>query len=451
MPPSGESILVVDDDPDIQEVLTDRLEALGYRVFAASTGREGIALLEGEGPQLVLLDIELPDMNGLEVLTAIRKRDPEVTVVMITAYGTVERAVQAMKQGAYDFLPKPFEPDHLALTVQKGLERERLKRAVEMLSAAVGERYRQVVGQSAAMRRAIEVAKQVARSKATVLLTGESGTGKELFARAIHDWSERQDKPFIAINCVALSKELLESELFGHEKGAFTGAHQLKKGKLELAQGGTVFLDEVGDLAPELQVKLLRFLQEREFERVGGTKAIQVDVRIIAATNRDLEAAMREGRFREDLYYRLNVVAISLPPLRERKDDIPALAHFFLRRFAVETKKPFTAITPDAQARLLAYDWPGNVRELANVLERAVVLGPGPQVTPQDLPERLVAAAPQPPPAAHLSYHAAIQAYKRELLRRALAHAQGNHTAAARALGLQRTYFLRLLKALRLG
>jgi DNA-binding NtrC family response regulator len=334
MPPFGESILVVDDDPDIQEVLTDRLEALGYRVFAASTGGEGLALVEDEGPQLVLLDIELPDMNGLEVLTAIRKRDPEVTVVMITAHGTVERAVQAMKRGAYDFLPKPFEPDHLALTVQKGLERERLKRAVEMLSAAVGERYRQVVGQSAAMRRAIEVAKQGARSKATVLLTGESGTGKELFARAIHDWSERKEKPFIAINCVALSKELLESELFGHEKGAFTGAHQLKKGKLELAQGGTVFLDEVGDLAPELQVKLLRFLQEREFERVGGTKAISVDVKIIAATQADPSSYVATGRFRADLYHRLAVIVLALPPLRERGDDVLLLAQQWLRQYA---------------------------------------------------------------------------------------------------------------------
>jgi len=447
MHPLGETILLVDDDLDFQEIVTDRLAALGYRVFVASNGHEGLALLEQEGPQVVLLDIEMPDMNGLAVLQAMRTRAHDVTVVMLTAYGTIERAVEAMRQGAYDFIPKPFEPEHLVLTVQKALERERLKREVAILSEAVGERYRQVVGQSATMQHALEMAKKVASSTATVLLLGESGTGKELFARAIHDWSERRTKPFIAINCVALAKDLLESELFGHEKGAFTGAHQLKKGKLELAQGGTVFLDEVGDIAPELQAKLLRFLQEREFERLGGTTVIQVDARMIAATNRDLAEAIREGRFREDLYYRLNVVAIQLPPLRERKDDIPALAHFFLRRFAAETKKPFTAITPDAQARLLAYAWPGNIRELQNVIERAVVLGHGPRVTLQDLPASLVAAEPQPS-STSVTYHAAIQAYRREVILRALAQAQGNHAAAAKALGLQRTYLQRLLRTL---
>jgi DNA-binding NtrC family response regulator len=446
----AETILIVDDDPDIQEVLTDRLASLGYRVFAAPNGKEGLERLEKESPRLILLDLALPDMNGLEVLKAIRERENDVAVVMITAYGTIERAIQAMKLGAYDFILKPFEPDHVALTVHKALEREQLKRAVALLSETVGERYRQIVGQSATVQHAMEIAKKAASSRATVLLLGESGTGKELFTRAIHDWSERHDQPFIAINCVALSKELLESELFGHEKGAFTGAFQRKKGKLELAQGGTVFLDEVGDLAPELQAKLLRFLQEREFERVGGTHPIQVDVRILAATNRDLDRATREGRFRDDLYYRLNVVSITLPPLRERRDDIPALAYFFLRRFAAETKKPFAAIAQDVQDRLLAYDWPGNVRELANVMERAVVLGQGPQVTLQDLPPTLVAVQPSIR-SAHTSYHAALQAYRRELIREALAQAQGDHTAAAKALGLQRTYLQRLLKSLHLG
>jgi len=446
---SGETLLLIDDDPAIQDVLTDRLEALGYRVVVAANGQAGLALLDTEGPQLVLLDLELPDMSGLAVLKEIRKREAEVTVVIITAYGTVERAVQAMKEGAYDFITKPFEPDRLALTVQRALERERLKGEVALLSEAVGERYRQVVGQSATMKEAVTVAQKAAQSTATVLLLGESGTGKELFARAIHDWSERRDKPFVAINCVALSKELLESELFGHEKGAFTGAHQLKKGKLEVAQGGTVFLDEIGDLAPELQAKLLRFLQEREFERVGGTHPIQVDVRIIAATNRDLEGAIKDGRFREDLYHRLNVVALTLPPLRERKEDVPALADFFLRRFAAEAKKRFTEITPEAQDRLCAYAWPGNVRELANVMERAVVLGPGPQVMLHDLPPRIVATESQTP-ATGVAYHTAIAAYRREVLLQALAQAQGNHVAAAKALGLQRTYFQRLLKTLRI-
>jgi DNA-binding NtrC family response regulator len=381
-----------------------------------------------------------------------RARAPDVVVVMITAYGTVERAVQAMKQGAYDFVLKPFEPDHLTLIVQKALERERLTSQVQVLADAVGQRYRLVGGQSPAMQQALAQAQRVAQSQATVLLLGESGTGKELFAHAIHTWSTRQEHPFLAVNCAALTKELLESELFGHEKGAFTGATQLKKGKIELAQGGSVFLDEVGDMALELQVKLLRFLQEREIERVGGTRTIPVDTRIIAATNRDLVEAIRAGHFREDLYYRLNVVAITLPPLRQRREDIPALAHHYVQRFAAETKKPFTGLAPDVQDRFLAYPWPGNVRELANVIERAVVLGEGPEITLQDLPPALGEAPPplaSPTPSTR-SYHDAVAAFQRELLRQALAQAQGNHTAAARALGLQRTYLQRLLKAFRL-
>jgi len=352
---TGEVVLVVDDDPDIQEVLRDRLEALGYRVLVAGDGHEALEVLEKHAPQLVLLDIELPGMSGLEVLGEIHRRGHDASVVMITAYGTIERAVQAMKEGAYDFIPKPFEPDQIAVTVGRALERERLKREVEILSEEISDRYRLVTGANPGMRQAIEVARNAAPSKTTVLLLGESGTGKEIFARAIHSWSERRGKPFVAINCVGLSKELLESELFGHEKGAFTGAHQLKRGKIELGHGGTVFLDEVGDMSPELQTKLLRFLQEREFERVGGTKPIHVDVRIIAATNRDLERAVADGRFREDLYYRLNVIAITLPPLRERKEDIPEFAGYFLRRFAMETKKHFTAVALEAREKLLSY------------------------------------------------------------------------------------------------
>jgi DNA-binding NtrC family response regulator len=441
------TILVVDDDPDIQEVLRDRLESLSYRVLSASSGQEGLELLEKQSPQMVLLDIEMPGMNGLEVLKEIRKREHDVTVVMITAYGTIERAVEAMKEGAYDFIPKPFEPDHIALTVQKALERESLKREVEILSEEVCERYRLHVGNSVQMNRVIELVKKAAASKSTILLLGESGTGKEIFARAVHNWGERKNKPFIAINCVGLSRELLESELFGHEKGAFTGAHQLKKGKIELAHGGTVFLDEIGDISPEVQTKLLRFLQEREFERVGGTKSIRVDVRIIAATNRELEGAVKEGRFREDLYHRLNVIPIALPPLRERREDIPDLAHFLLKRLSLETKKSFTDISKEALEKLTAYDWSGNVRELANVIERAVVLGQGPSVTLQDLPPRIVAADPKTA-AGGLLYREAIDGSKRQLIMRALSQTQGNRAAAAKALGLQRTYLSRLIKVL---
>ncbi|MFQ5541812.1 MAG: sigma-54 interaction domain-containing protein, partial [Candidatus Binatia bacterium] len=276
------------------------------------------------------------------------------------------------------------------------------------------------------------------------------GTGKEIFARSIHDWSERKSEPFIAINCVGLSKELLESDLFGHEKGAFTGAHQLKKGKMEVANGGTVFLDEVGDISPELQTKLLRFLQEREFERVGGTKPISVDVRIIAATNRDLEGTVKEGRFREDLYHRLNVIAVTLPPLRERREDIPALVNYFLQRFSTETKKNFTEVEQEAMKTLLAYEWPGNVRELANVMERAVVLGQGPKITFSDLPSRVFRSEPRTT-LDGLSYHEAVDASKRELIVQALTRAQGNRAAAAKSLGLHRTHLLKLIKSLRIN
>ncbi|HVO91252.1 MAG TPA: sigma-54 dependent transcriptional regulator [Terriglobales bacterium] len=450
MPPPNEHILVVDDDPDICEILKDRLQSLGFRVLAAPGGKEGLDLLEKHNPRIILLDIEMPAMSGIEVLKEIRKRDRDITVVMITAYGTIERAVEAMKEGAYDFIPKPFEPDHVALIVRKALERERLKRGIEILSVQVGERYHLVTGQSARMMAAIELARKAASSRSTVLLLGESGTGKEIFARAIHDWSDRKAEPFVAINCVGLSRELLESELFGHEKGAFTGAHQLKKGKIELSHSGTVFLDEVGDISPEIQTKLLRFLQEREFERVGGIKLVHVDVKVIAATNRDLDGLVKEGRFRADLYYRLNVIPISLPPLRERREDIPDLAKFFMKRFSLETKKTFSAISQEALDRLAAYDWPGNVRELANVIERAVVLGRGPEMTIEDLPVT-IASTDSLGGAIGLSYSKNIEAYRRQLIQKALSETKGNRAAAAKVLGLQRTYLSRLIKTLRIS
>jgi Nif-specific regulatory protein len=306
-----------------------------------------------------------------------------------------------------------------------------------------------IVGHSAPMLKAVELSKKAAASRSTVLLLGESGTGKEIFARSIHGWSERRDKPFVAINCVGLSKELLESELFGHEKGAFTGAFQAKKGKMELAHGGTVFLDEVGDISMELQTKLLRFIEEREFERVGGTGTIRVDVRIIAATNCNLDDAVRKGLFREDLYYRLNVILIALPALRDRKNDIAALADYFLKRFSVETKKTFAGIAPEAQAKLAAYEWPGNVRELANVIERAVVLGEGPELLPSDLPARII-SPPSDVGRTGFSFHSAVNDYRRELIAKILTETDGNRSQAAQILGLQRTYLSRLIKNLRL-
>jgi len=354
-------------------------------------------------------------------------------------------AVLHRNEAALDFT-QASQRNHVDVAVERVLERQRLKREVDLLAQAVDSRYRLVVGPSHQMAHVLATARSAAASRSTVLLLGESGTGKEVFARAIHGWSERRLKPFIAVNCVGLSRELLESELFGHEKGAFTGAHQLKKGKLELAHGGTLFLDEVGDISPELQTKLLRFLQEREFERVGGTSPIRVDVRVVAATNRDLDEAVRQGHFREDLYYRLYVIPIILPPLRERREDIPALAEFLLSRFSLETAKEFTEITPEAEAMLVAYGWPGNVRQLANVVERAVVLGRPPAITVQDLllgPSSQPGRMPIP-----LSYKAAIDAQRRAVIARALQEAGGNRAAAAKLLGLHRVHLMRLIRAL---
>jgi DNA-binding NtrC family response regulator len=448
MEPLTETIVVADDDAYIQEVLGDRLESLGYRVLTVADGKQALEIIDREDPQMVFLDIEMPGMKGLDVLREMRKREKDVPVAMITAYGSIDLAVEAMKEGAYDFIPKPFKATHIALVVEKAMERQRLRREKEVLSEEVDKRHRLIPGTSAKLDDAITLGKKAAASKSTILLLGESGTGKELFARAIHAWSERKDRPFIAINCAGLSKELLESELFGYEKGAFTGATQIKRGKIELANGGTVFLDEVGDISEELQTKLLRFLQEREFERLGGTKLFRVDVRIIAATNRNLEAAVKDGRFREDLYYRLNVVPIVLPPLRARKEDVPALAEFFMQRFSSESGKPFTAISNEALEALLAYDWPGNVRELANVIERAVVLGQAPTIQVEDLSPGVVAAEIDGDNrCAPISYHESIDEHRREVIITALAQTQGNRAAAARLLGLQRSYLMRLMKS----
>jgi DNA-binding NtrC family response regulator len=442
-------ILIVDDEPFNLDLLEQELSDLGYAVVRAETGAAALTEIDKIAPDLVLLDYLMPGMNGIEVLQTIRKTQNDLPIVMITAYGTIDLAVEAIKAGADDFITKPFDPEHLALVVRKNLERAKLRSDVQFYAEELGGRHRLVSGNSESMRQVLSEARKAAAARATVLLLGESGTGKELFARSIHNWSDRRLKPFVAINCAGLAKDLLESELFGHEKGAFTGAHQLKKGKLELAQGGTVFLDEIGDLALELQTKLLRFLQEREFERVGGTAPIAVDLRIIAATSRDLEAAIRAGLFREDLYHRLDVIALTLPPLRERKEDIPALASYFLERFASETKKNFSGITDEARDKLIAYAWPGNIRELANVIERAVVLGEGPELTVHHLPARVIGAQPAAV-SDEVPYHDAVNSYRRELIVRALASAQGNRAAAAKNLGLHRTHLMKLLKALRI-
>ncbi len=446
-------VLVVDDDPDLGEALRDRLGALGFQVTVADRGPDALRLVREEAPAIVLLDLVLPGMDGMAVLDAIRREDPEIAIIVITAYGTIARAVEAMKKGAYDFVTKPFDPKHLEIVLGKALERQALRDANALLSSEIGDRYAAIVGESPGMEAVLDVARRAAPSAATVLLLGESGTGKEVLARAIHRWSLRAQRPFVVVNCVALSEELLESELFGHEKGAFTGAHQQKRGKLEVAQGGTVFLDEVGDIRPALQAKLLRVLQDQTFERVGGTRPIHAEVRFIAATNRDLGLAVRQGQFRLDLFYRLHVVTVTLPPLRERPADVPPLARHFLERYRREVKRDLMGFEPAALACLCRYAWPGNVRELENAIERAVVLAEGLEIGVRDLPIEvrdaglgggLIREGGR-------SFHAALEDYKRGLIASALRRSAGNRTQAARMLGLQRTYLSRLVRDLGLA
>jgi two-component system, NtrC family, response regulator AtoC len=442
------NILVAADDPYVQEILKDRLESLGYRVLLAGNGARALEIVDRDELRMMFLDIEMPGLKGLEVLREIRRRGKDFPIVVVTGFGTIDLAVEAMKGGAFDFIPKPFKAAHIEHVVQKALDQQKLRLGMELLNEEVDQSHKLVIGTSKSLASALDAARKAAVSKSTVLLLGESGVGKELFARAIHNWSDRKDLPFVAINCVGLSQELLESELLGYERGAFTGAQKRKKGKLELADGGTVFLDEIGDISEVVQAKLLRFLQEREFERVGGAEIIRVDVRIIAATNRDLEMALQEGRFREDLYYRIKVVPIDLPPLRDRKEDIPELVQYFIHRFAQESKRDVSRISNEALARLVSYDWPGNVRELANVIERAVVIGRSPVIHQVDLPLEILVPRSQQAENANLSYQEATNRYRRELIMKTLQQTNWNRSAAAKLLGLERSYFLKLMKAL---
>jgi DNA-binding NtrC family response regulator len=393
------NILVVDDEKLIRWSLKERLTREGHTVTEAEDGRSTAACLDAELPDLVLLDMKLPDTDGLTILRSVLERAPELPVIIITAYSTVDTAVEAMRLGAYDYISKPFDMDELTITVKRALEASALRREVQSRVREEKARFgiHNLVGKSRPMQEIGELVRKVSQSQAsTVLIRGESGTGKDVIARAIHFESARADKPFMNITCTALQDTLLESELFGHEKGAFTDAKSQKKGLFELANNGTVFLDEIGDMSPTLQAKVLRALEERAFRRVGGSQDIKVDVRIIAATNRPLEKLIEEKRFREDLYYRLNIITIDVPPLRERRLDIPLLVDHFLKRFSVEFRKNVTDLSGEALRKLEAYEWPGNVRELKNVIERAVLLGSGPVVAAEDLSMgRSAAAAPE--------------------------------------------------------
>jgi DNA-binding NtrC family response regulator len=381
------SILVVDDEEIMREVITTLLEEEGYRVTSAATGEEGIEKVKEDACDLVLLDLMLPAMSGLEALEEMILIDPDIVVVMISAYASIETAVEATKSGAFDFVTKPFKNEELLLVVKNGLKKRSLEIENRQLKKTLKERhsFKNIVGKSEPMQQVFELITQVAPRRSTVLIAGESGTGKELVARAIHSSSPRSNHAFVAVNSGSIPSDLLESELFGHVKGAFTGAIASKKGLFEIADGGTIFLDEVGTVPLETQSRLLRVIQEREFRQVGGLKNIVVDVRIIAATNIDLKEAMAQQRFREDLYYRLNVISINLPPLRERKGDIPLLAEHFVRQFSKENDQPDCYLDPSTLKLLMECDWPGNVRELENVMERAVVLAPDEGRITQDL------------------------------------------------------------------
>ena len=383
-------ILVVDDEAAMRESLKDWLIEDGYEVGLASSGKEAIAMAKEKSWDLILLDLKMPGMDGLETLRRLKDEEvnTEAEILMMTAYATVDTAVQAMKEGAFDYLVKPFEPDEFELQVKKIVTHKELVLENILLRKKLEEKseYDEIIGKSDAMQEIFELIPRVSQTDSTVLITGESGTGKELIAQAVHGNSPRCYMPFIAVNCGALPDSLLESELFGYERGAFTGAEHTKKGRFELADGGTLFLDEIGDISLKTQVDLLRFLQQKEFRRLGGEETIKVDVRILAATNRDLERAIKEKQFREDLYYRLNVIAIHVPPLRERKEDIPLLVDVFIRRNCLEMNKEPVKIASSALKLLRDYDWPGNVRELENVIERALVIGKAKEIVTEDLP-----------------------------------------------------------------
>jgi DNA-binding NtrC family response regulator len=437
-------ILVVDDKSGMRDMLCALLQERGHRPHACASGEEALFELEARRFDLVLTDLRMGNVGGLEVLEAAKRRSPGAPVIVMTAYGSVADAVEAMRMGAFDFIEKPFSLEAIETRVSHALEGSRLRSENERLREELRQRYGKLIGGSPAMQQVYRLIAKVAPAKSPVLVLGESGTGKELVAREIHERSPRAGRPFVPINCAALPETLLESELFGHEKGAFTGAVAVKQGKLEVAQGGTLFLDEIGELAPLLQVKLLRFLQDQVFERVGSNRPIELDVRLVAATNRDPARSLAEGTLREDFYYRLNVVNVTLPLLRQRREDIAGLADFFLERYSREMHKP-VRLGSEVLAAFLAYDWPGNVRELENMVERLVVLADGPEVELAELPDRMRPPLAGAPFTGHegtgsaLGLTERVELFERAQIAEALRASGGNQTRAAEALRVRRT------------
>ncbi|TAJ99486.1 MAG: sigma-54-dependent Fis family transcriptional regulator [Candidatus Manganitrophaceae bacterium] len=451
---SGDRILVIEDDPSVRTVLSELLTRAGYLVETAADGAEALSLVKQSSFQLHLIDYNLPSMSGLEVMRDIKRIHAHAVCIILTAFGTIELSVKAMKSGAFDFITKPFQVDVVLGLVKNALEYHRLKHENLLLQKMVREKYQfeNMVGQSPLMQGVYELIERVADSDSTILIQGESGTGKEVVAKTLHFNSPRRDKPLIPVNCGAIPEALLESELFGHEKGAFTGAATSRIGRFELAHGGTLFLDEISELSLPLQVKLLRVLQERSFERVGGTKTIHVDVRIIAATNQDLEQAVEEKRFRKDLFYRLNVIPMMIPPLRERREDIPLLIDHFIHRFNEKKHRKIEGVTPDAEKLLLEYPWPGNIRELENLIERLVTLKQEGYIQPADLPDKLTKCHERrllfqfELPDEGANFSELVSEFENQLLQQALLKANGVKNRAAQLLKMNRTTLVEKLK-----
>ena len=449
-----DTILVVDDESNYLTVMETLLGEAGYEVLTAPSAIEALKISAAADLDLVLTDMKMPKMTGIELLDKLQQLQPDLPVIIMTAFGTVEKAVSAMKKGAFDYILKPFKNDEILVTIAKALKHRHLILTNRLLNQELEKKYGfpNIVGESRVMEDILALVKRVAASRATVLITGESGTGKELIARAIHQCSNRAAKSCISVNCGALTETLLESELFGHERGAFTDAVAMRKGRFELADGGTLFLDEVAEMSQSLQVKLLRVLQEMEFERVGGARTIKVDVRVVAATNRDLKEEVEAGRFREDLFYRLNVVHLHLPPLRERQEDIPLLAAHFIKKYVQENLRDKTRITPEALQVLIHYAWPGNVRELENVMERAVILCSNNTISPQDLPAEL---APAPAESRldvdrfiplNTPLPEALDSIEEQMIRRALEKSGQVQVRAAELLGITKSLLQYKLK-----